>query len=335
MPVVSVLMPVYNAEEYLRESIESILSQTFGDFEFLIINDGSTDNSAFIISSYSDERIRFVDRKHFGISNTLNYGLKLAQGEYIARMDADDISLPQRLEKQVECMNKHKNIDVVGSYMAYLNSTPLHVVKYPIKNKDIKAEFLFTYPFSNPTMMYRREKIKNKKFFYRENKAEDYDLMSRMINKFIMANLPVVLLYYRVGVGISGKFFKQEFIDYAKIIRKRVVLSFFGHVNKAELDFHSNILTCLKKDSLFLINDWFNKLRLLNKKKGNFKTVSLDNAFARRWFSIVAKLGIIDIFFDIWIWRQSFKYFLRADFKNKLSNIKLLLVSFKYQIWPK
>ena len=114
-PKVTVLMPVYNCEKYLRESIESILNQTFKDFEFLIINDGSSDKSAEIVESYNDNRINFVqNEKNIGLAASLNRGLDIAKGEYIARMDADDISLPERLEKQVRFMETNPQIGICG-----------------------------------------------------------------------------------------------------------------------------------------------------------------------------------------------------------------------------
>jgi len=115
MPKVTVLMPVYNAEKYLKEAIGSILGQSFSDFEFLIINDGSTDSSVKIIKSYDDPRIRFIaNEKNLGVIPTLNKGFALAQGEFIARMDADDISLPKRLELQADFMDKHPEAGAIG-----------------------------------------------------------------------------------------------------------------------------------------------------------------------------------------------------------------------------
>ena len=114
----TVLMPVYNAEKYVAEAIDSILNQTFNDFEFLIINDGSTDNSLDIIKSYDDPRITIINNEtNLGLSHTLNKGIELARGEYIIRMDADDISLSIRLEKQIEFMDSNQHIGICGSWI--------------------------------------------------------------------------------------------------------------------------------------------------------------------------------------------------------------------------
>ena len=121
-PKVAVLMSVYNGEKYLREAINSILSQTFNDFEFLIINDGSTDGTADILKSYTDSRIKIINNeKNIGLTKSLNKGLKIAKGEYIARQDADDISMPERLKEEVAFLEIHKDYAVVGTFVKILN----------------------------------------------------------------------------------------------------------------------------------------------------------------------------------------------------------------------
>jgi len=121
-PEVTVLMSVYNGEKYLREAIDSILNQTFTDFEFLIVNDGSTDRTAEILRSYDDPRIIIINNeKNIGLTKSLNIGLRMAKGEYIARMDADDVSMPERLQKQIELLNQKKNTGLVGTYYTIIN----------------------------------------------------------------------------------------------------------------------------------------------------------------------------------------------------------------------
>ncbi len=127
-PLVTVLMPVFNAEKYLREAIESILNQTLIEFEFLIIDDGSSDNSISIIRSYSDSRIRFIQNEHnLGISKTLNRGIELASAELIARMDADDISYPQRLQKQYDYINNNEDCALLSTWTRMITEDKQHV----------------------------------------------------------------------------------------------------------------------------------------------------------------------------------------------------------------
>ena len=118
----TVLMPVYNGEKYIREAMDSILNQTFNDFEFLIVNDGSTDSTKQLIESYPDPRIRLVNQENRGVAKSLNRGLRLAKGKYIARMDADDISLPDRLAKQIEVLESNPDVDITVSCIEGIDS---------------------------------------------------------------------------------------------------------------------------------------------------------------------------------------------------------------------
>ena len=137
-PKITVLMPVFNAENFLNKAIESILTQTFKDFEFLIINDGSTDNSEQIINNYAkkDSRIRLINRENHGLVDTLNFGLKQAKAELIARFDADDICMPSRLKEQFDFMQMDKTLALVGSFIQIIsvNDENIRIGRYPITN---------------------------------------------------------------------------------------------------------------------------------------------------------------------------------------------------------
>ena len=203
-PQVTVLMSVYNGQKYLREAIDSILNQTFKDFEFLIIDDGSTDSSAEIIRSYTDPRIRLIrNEKNIGLTRSLNKGLKLAKGEYIARMDADDISLPERFEKQVRFLDENKNVAVISSSVILVDSCGREVERWMLAtdSDEIKRFFLrdqnqIAHPFS----MYRKKCVE-KVGMYREEfeAAQDFDLWMRMIEQYDIANIREPLGRYRVG----------------------------------------------------------------------------------------------------------------------------------------
>ncbi len=154
-PLVSVIMPVYNAEKYVGEAIESILNQTFTDFEFLIFNDGSTDNSSKIIKSYKDDRIIFFDYKeNFGYVKHLNDGIKLAKGEYIARMDADDISLPERFQKQYDFLEKNKDVVLCGTWYRVLGTDKEY---HTLTNNDkLSVHLFFNNGIGHPTVFFRK-----------------------------------------------------------------------------------------------------------------------------------------------------------------------------------
>ena len=155
-PRISVLMPAYNSEQYVAESIESILNQTFTDFEFIIINDGSTDNTAKIIDEYAkrDERIKFVNNsKNKGLIGVLNEGLNLARGEYIARMDSDDISLPTRFERQIAYMELHPKCGVLGTWFQMFGNAS-NIVRHPKRINLLNL--LRDQHVGHPTVMIRK-----------------------------------------------------------------------------------------------------------------------------------------------------------------------------------
>lgn len=201
MAKISVIMPVYNtAEGFLREAIESILSQTFADFEFIIINDGSTTNAKDIIHSYKDKRINYIEnQKNVGLIKTLNKGLSLAKGEFIARMDSDDISLPKRFEKQVEFFDKNPAISVLGTWFKYIPSG--RIIKPLTDSKAIKECFLVnSNAIGHPTVMFRKSMVNEFSIRYNEDAlyVEDYELWLSLIDKVNFANIDEILLEYRI-----------------------------------------------------------------------------------------------------------------------------------------
>ena len=153
-PLVTVLMAVYNGEKYLREAIESILDQTYTNFEFLIINDGSSDRTEEIILSYNDKRIRYIkNEQNLKLIASLNKGLDLAKGEFIARMDADDISLPERLEKQINFLEKHPEIGLLGSWVRTLGLTNNRNIIFKQGHNTIRIQLLFNNFFHHPSVV--------------------------------------------------------------------------------------------------------------------------------------------------------------------------------------
>ncbi|MGL4739215.1 MAG: glycosyltransferase family 2 protein [Sarcina sp.] len=201
---VSIVMSVFNGEKFLKEAIESILNQTFKNFEFLIINDGSTDQSLDILKSYSDERIKILDNSgNKGLIYSLNRGVKESQGEYIARMDADDISMPNRLEKQVEFLDENIDVNLVGSSIECIfEGIPLikKLVKAIPDYEFIKVKAIFESTFYHPTVMFRKSIIEQYNLTYDERykHAEDYGLWNNMMLRGKVSNLNEPLLNYRI-----------------------------------------------------------------------------------------------------------------------------------------
>jgi glycosyltransferase involved in cell wall biosynthesis len=195
-PIISVVMSVYNGEKYLNDAIGSIINQTFSDFEFIIINDGSTDSTQMIIDSYNDCRIRKYYQQNMGLTKALNRGLKIAEGKYIARQDADDISLAQRFCYQVDFLNKNKDVGLVGTHAAAIDSNgkEIGIWKTPISHNKISEQLKRGNSFAHGSVMLRKKTIQEiggyrEKFMY----TQDYDLWLRISEKFKTANIGKVL----------------------------------------------------------------------------------------------------------------------------------------------
>jgi glycosyltransferase involved in cell wall biosynthesis len=240
-PKITVLMPVYNAELHLREAINSILGQTFQDFEFLIIDDGSTDNSAAIVRSYSDPRIRFVqNERNLKLTATLNRGLDMAQGEYIARMDADDISLPERLAKQAAFLDANPSVGIVGTW-AWAFGEARFKIPHPPDPERIRAKLLFDSALVHPAVLMRRSALDAHGLRYKPlGHFEDYELWQRAARLFPLANIPEYLFRYRVSGGSAffGAGWDAQREIYARI--DQAALPFLGITpTPAEMDIHT------------------------------------------------------------------------------------------------
>lgn len=204
-------MPAYNAERYIEEAIESILKQTFRDFEFIIIDDCSSDRTWEIIQSFAQKDARIValrNEKNMRISLTLNKGIEMARGTYIARMDADDWSYPYRLEKQVVFMDAHPEVGVSGGSMEVCDANMRRIGerRYNLTDSDIRRKLFRYSPFSHPLAVFRTSILRENAFVYGPSLAiaEDYDLYFRIGTVSSFGNLPDILIKYRmIGSGIS------------------------------------------------------------------------------------------------------------------------------------
>jgi glycosyltransferase involved in cell wall biosynthesis len=202
MPKVSVVMPVYQDEQYLQQAIDSILGQTFRDFELLIISEAdSSDNTISIINSYSDSRIRhFHNRSRLGLVRSLNVGIQKARGEYVARMDSDDVCRPQRLSKQVRFLDEHGEVGVLGASAVIINQQGKPYARFsaPTMPELIDWFLLFGEALAHPTVMIRKSTCQELSgYAYEYPYAEDYDLWLRARRVTRIANLPDALLQLR------------------------------------------------------------------------------------------------------------------------------------------
>lgn len=200
-PMVSILMPVYKTAPYLREAMDSILSQTFADYELIVLNDCSPDNADEILDTYSDSRVvRYKGEKNVGLSNILNVGIEMAQGKYIARMDSDDLSSPDRLQVQVDYLESHPEIDLVSVGMQLFGAKNEVWVREQNPDK-VKINALFHSPILHASSVWRKERFEENGLRFRQEMvpSEDYDLWTRALVKGLkLVNLRQVLYKYRI-----------------------------------------------------------------------------------------------------------------------------------------
>ena len=199
-PEISVILPVYNSDKFLKEALNSVLEQTFKNWELVAINDGSTDRSLQILEQYqkSDARIRIISRENRGLVKTLNEGVNLARGEWIARMDADDVCLPDRFSKQL-AWAKTQNADLCGGWIQRIGIEGCQSWEFPESNEGIYAWLLFRSAFAHPTIIINKKIAMH--FLYDESflHSQDYELWTRLaLHNIVMTNLPEIVLQYRI-----------------------------------------------------------------------------------------------------------------------------------------
>ncbi len=294
-PIISVVMSVYNGEKYLSEAIESILTQTYKSFEFIIIDDGSTDKSLEIIHHYQgqDNRIVVISRENRGLIASLNEGIKKAQGKYIVRMDADDISLPTRFEEQVKFMEDNPDIGISGSAVIRFGENIKTAVWRLLKtNEAIKSELLFSSTFAHPSVIMNREMIFKYDLFY-DNRflhVEDFELWTRMAKITNMANLSKPLLKYRVVDNSitreANKNLEERYLVHKKIFN--TYLEELGIQNTDEenkLHFYIAINERIKEHEICFeeLENYFNKLITANQNKKIFNSLEMKKVLGKKW----------------------------------------------------
>lgn len=302
--LISIIMPTYNAEKYIKEAVESIIKQTYCNWELIIVDDYSIDSTRQIINEYiqMDERIKLVDGKKQGVGAALNLGIEVARGDYIARMDADDISLPLRLETQINFMDNHSDVGVCATQYSLFanNKVQQNNVCEFFTDQDIKAEMIFYNVIGHPTVMIRK-KVFDEGWRYNENIiGEDYDLWTRMIPTIKFECLQDMLFYYRWENQNS-----TLLIDIDKRIKSdiRIIKTCITRLFKIDLsNYDDNIFG--GNGGYYQINDMcvylIKQLRLLNQidlQNQKLKVLSFDalrKSLQIRWKSLLDFIKIPD-----------------------------------------
>jgi glycosyltransferase involved in cell wall biosynthesis len=215
MPKTTFLLPAYNSGKYIADTIQSVLAQTERDFELLIIDDASPDNTFEVASSFQDRRIKLIKNPHnLGLVGTLNMGLDMIDSDYIARMDNDDICVPNRLEKQLSFMEVNKEVGLCGSSIQYF---PNHLnLKLPVFDSAIKFGLLFGNTIAHPSVILRRSALRDTRYSEEFTNAEDYEMWTRLALKTKFYNIPDYLIKYRIHENqmSSRKAAEQQNLSY-------------------------------------------------------------------------------------------------------------------------
>lgn len=209
-PQVSVLLPVYNGAPWLAEAIQCVLEQSFVDFELIIIDDGSKDDSWNVISGFKDARIRAKRQANVGLAATLNEGLRMARAPYVARQDQDDWMHPNRLERQVAYLEAHQQCAAVGTWAEIRvdNNPSSRMHRHPLSSEAIQLMLLFDNPFVHSSMLLRRDAVVSVGSYCEDRSRqppEDYELWSRLAAKFPLANIGTALTAYREVAGSMSR----------------------------------------------------------------------------------------------------------------------------------
>ena len=218
-PAVSVVLPVYNCPLYVGGAIESVLAQTFADFELILIDDGSRDETPAVLRRYIDPRIMLVTQENRGLAATLNRGIDLARGRYIARQDQDDISLPERFAKQVAYLDAHPECGLVGTWAEIWREGARtdRAHRHPSDNSTLKFELLFNNPFVHSSVMIRKSALARVGAYSTDRNRqppEDYELWSRIAREYEVANVPELLHRYREVEGSMSRDGPSPFLNH-------------------------------------------------------------------------------------------------------------------------
>ena len=291
---ISIVIPVYNSQKYLKETINSVIKQTFTHWELLIIDGGSTDNTASIVHSYTDTRIKYIPtKKYLDIVDATNKGIHSASGKYIALLDSDNIMHKNRLLLQYLFLEKNQDISLVGSWVQKIdqNSTFTHHIFRPyISYELIRIKLLFGNCISQPSVMIRKSVIQKYKYRSLYKEASDYDLWTRICSKYRIANMPKVLTYYRVHDSNRSTQYdvKKSYIFLDKKIIKNQFTKIEFHLSNSELEkqFGLEKKQSFSQNSLKEYEKWLIKLYIFNLENKKFDIKMFNYIIHSYWFRI-------------------------------------------------
>jgi len=324
-PSITVLMPVYNAAPYLRESIDSVLSQTFTDFEFLIINDGSTDQSEEIILSYSDKRIRYFKNPiNLKLIQTLNKGFGLALGKYLVRADADDINYPNRLALQFAFMEQHPDVALSGTgFETFGTDIPTQVTRYAPDHNTICFKHLYQIHLSHGTSIFRMSEVKKHSLFFDPSyeHAEDYELWTRISSVSKLANIPDVLYRVRQHDTKVSKLFSQVQELNSLRVKKNLFEKMGANLHDKDVVLFGSIAQheyLITKDFLISSKLLLTNVLVANNSTSFFSRNYFNEQIGMLWFNVANNCTSLGLFSFIQFFKSSLHSYASVSLGEKI-----------------
>lgn len=336
MSRVSVLMPVYNGEKYLREAIDSVLNQTYQDFELIIVDDGSTDNSVKIVKSYNNPKIKlYINTTNERLGRTRNKCINYSTGVYLANLDCDDIAEPKRLELQVAFMDNNTEVGVCGGYAKIIGKD--EIWKYEIDNDSIKFKMLFDSRFINSSTIIRKSVLNKNKIRYNEafDQSQDYGLWVDISKYCTFANIPEVLVNYRVHPERITDIYRTSQVNFADEIRLKQISNLGISINDEEKEIHLKFLKHknepLSSADAIKIHKWHIKLSKANHSLKIYNISIFDNHFKSYWTKYINDFNFIDYNLSLFImaWFSTFSIENSISDKIKIKFLIKCLIKWK------
>jgi glycosyltransferase involved in cell wall biosynthesis len=304
VPRIAVVLPVHNGEKYIREAIQSVLDQTFTDFELLVIDDGSTDNTLQIISGFVDLRLRVIPfASHRGLALALNTGMIESRSEFIARMDADDICMPRRFERQVLFLKNHPDISICGTWMREFGTVRAHSCP-PTDAEHVRASLFFGWAMNHPTLMLRRSFLERFSLLYKDQFCEDLEFLITASQFTRLANIPECLIKYRRHNYQFSAVYRQQQRDALEKLLVRQLRVLVPEATDDEEQFHVDFVNAsVPSSQLRQAGNWLHRLDSANREKRIYDIEYFRRALRQIWYRahrMQAVSGGVDVLRSYW-----------------------------------
>lgn len=323
-PIVSVVMPVFNAEDRVGSALRSLLKQTQSGIEILVLDDGSTDHTCAVVQSLGDRRIRLIQNHcNIGVARTLNKGIRLARGKFVARMDADDVSNRHRLEKQVQFMESHPSIGISGTWVRFFGKQPPVIDRKPVGTDRIRAYLLFDNALYHPTVIIRKCMLHRFRLRYDPtfHRTEDYELWCRAIDHFPLDNIPEPLLWFRCHDNSVTSTDADTMRSQAHLLIEKGLHRLHIELTEKQLAFHYEISKGFRLDrltNLIFAGRWIEMLIEQNRKVAYCSDEAFRQVSGMIWLRLC--LNNTQFGLDAWKIYRSFRLsrYYRPAFSNRI-----------------